>query len=112
MINGKDFLSSIENFLAKICDLIYIGKNFTGSLDAMKKSATYEELVKTLQKVTGTEFKSLMSLYFALDKNKFDRGILAFIESIAFDEEARRENIQSNNENYQEIIDYFKNYSK
>lgn len=78
----------------------------------MKKSATYDELIKTLQNVTGTEFESLMSLYFALDKKKFDRGTLAFIERIAFDEEARMEDIQSNNEIYQELIDYFKKYTK
>ncbi len=78
----------------------------------MKKSATYDELVKTLQNVTGTEFESLMSLYFALDKNKFDRGILAFIETIAFDEEANRKNVKSDDAVYKKLIDYFKNCPK
>ena len=78
----------------------------------MKKSATYEELVQVLQKVTGTEFESLMSLYFALNPTKFDNRILALLEIIAFDEEAQRENIQSDDAVYKKLIDYFKNYSK
>lgn len=78
----------------------------------MKKSSTYDELVNTLQKVTGTEFQSLMSLYFKLSPEKFDEKILFLLKTIAFDEEANRKNIKSDDAVYKKLIDYFKNYTK
>ena len=78
----------------------------------MKKSSTYDELVKTLQNVTGKDFSSLMSFYFALNPEKFDEKILFLLKTIAFDEEANRKNIKSDDAVYKKLIDYFKNYSK
>ena len=78
----------------------------------MKKSATYDELVKILQNVTSKDFSSLMSFYFALNPTKFDEKILFLLKTIAFDEEANRKNIKSDDAVYQKLIDYFKNYSK
>ena len=43
----------------------------------------HEERVSTLQNVTGSQYNSLISLYFALDQSKIRADILYLLKNIA-----------------------------